>query len=284
VDGDVLPPPDETFVVPYRHNDSGWFDWQPLTPQYPTALWAMSLSQADRDRIADLRRRGNYDWSAVFPFRGKEDAGHEAPWLEFLAGRNPEYPERALRAAMGQVYWHLDRIREDNADLTQVYIHHWQERNPITTEALLQLTLGAPQIIYNGGLLIAPLRYFDAARGRPGLPADIAALVTRVEPDEIALTLVNLSATEARSVEIQAGAFGEHRWTWVRFGARGANSAYPLAQANYAYAASPYTHPDPLPESITGTVEATRLCVELPPGTEIALTLGVRRYVERAAM
>jgi hypothetical protein len=250
---------------------------------YPVALWAMSLSQGDIDRIADLRRRGNYDWAAVYPFRSKEDAGHEAPWLEFLAGRNAEYPERALRAAMGQVYWHLDRIREDDADLTKVYIHHWQERNPLTTEALVQLTLGAPQIIYNGGLLIAPLRYFDARRNRPGLPADVAALVTKVSDESITLTLVNISPTDARSVLIQAGVFGEHTFAEVRYSARGADSIYPLAAANYTYASSPYTQPDPLPVTATQIINDTRLHVDLPPGTEIQLELGVQRYVNQAS-
>ena len=28
-----------TFVVPYRHLDSGWFDFQPMAPMYPAMLW-----------------------------------------------------------------------------------------------------------------------------------------------------------------------------------------------------------------------------------------------------
>jgi len=32
----------------------------------------------------------------------------------------------------------------------------------------VQLVLGGPQIMYNGGLLHATLRYFDPARQRPG--------------------------------------------------------------------------------------------------------------------
>ena len=51
----------------------------------------------------------------------------------------------------------------------------------MTTEALIQLTLGAPQLLYNGGLLLARLRYFDAQRRRPGLPPDVAALVETLE-------------------------------------------------------------------------------------------------------
>ena len=70
-----------------------------------------------------------------------------------------------------------------DADLTQVDVHHWQDLNPVLTEALMQLTLGAPQIVYNGGLLTARVRYFDAERRRPGLPPDVAALVETLEAD-----------------------------------------------------------------------------------------------------
>ena len=59
--------------------------------------------------------------------------------------------------------------------------HRWQQTNPVTTEALIQLTLGAPQLIYNGGLLMSRLRYFDFDRKRPGLPKDTAALVETLE-------------------------------------------------------------------------------------------------------
>jgi hypothetical protein len=78
-----------TFLVPHRHGDAGWFDYQPLAPMYPTALWATSLDPADWERIERLRRAEPFDWRLVFPFRTKEDAGHEPPWLRFLAGDNP---------------------------------------------------------------------------------------------------------------------------------------------------------------------------------------------------
>ena len=45
----------------------------------------------------------------------------------------------------------------------------------VVTEVLTQLTWGAPQVVYNGGIAQARLRYYDADRGRPGLPPDVAA-------------------------------------------------------------------------------------------------------------
>jgi hypothetical protein len=258
------------WVAPYRYGDNGWFDYQPLSPIYPTALWAASMDDQDWARIEQIREAEGFDWRAVGVFRTKEESGHERPWLRYLAGENPDYPVRILQAAYGSVCRRLALIAADEADLTQVNIHHWQELNPIVTEALVQLTLGAPQIIYNGGLLVCPLRYFDADRLRPGLPRDVAALVERVEVDQLVVTLVNLSPFSARQVILQAGGFGEHKFTTVSYDQR--TSEYPGSQKRYAA-------PKVTTESVTVTVEATTLEVELPPATLIRLALGMARFV-----
>lgn len=89
-------------------------------------------------------------------------------------------------------------------------IHLWQNLNPVVTEALTQLTWGAPQVVYNGGLTQARVRYCDPRRGRPGLPPDLAALVSSVDPAATTATRVNLSAATARTVTVQAGAYAGH--------------------------------------------------------------------------
>ena len=33
----------ETFLVPYRYGDAGWFDYQPMSPIYPVSLWNLSM-------------------------------------------------------------------------------------------------------------------------------------------------------------------------------------------------------------------------------------------------
>jgi hypothetical protein len=265
-------PETQVFVVPYRYRDSGWFDYQTPSPIYPVALWNVSQRADDWTRIEDLRRHSLVDWRAIIPFRGKEDAGHEQPWLMYLRGANPAYPTAILAEAYAKVGRRMALIQQDARDLTDVSIHHWQELNPVTTEALVQLTLGAPQIIYNGGLLHCQVRYFDGERRRPGLPRDVAALVEQIESDYIVVWLVNLSVLAARDCIIQAGAFGEHHFTHVAHAAR--TSAYPGEQGPGGYAAPPLetaleTHPidDPL------------LHVTLPPATEIRLRLGIRRHV-----
>ena len=47
----------------------------------------------------------------------------------------------------------MERMRQDDGDPETWDVHHWQEINPVHTEALVQLTCGGPQIIYHGGLL-----------------------------------------------------------------------------------------------------------------------------------
>ena len=271
---------DEQFVVPYRYADrinsqeAGWFDYQPLSVVYPTAIWNVSALEDDWTRIEQLREKGSYEWARVTPFRNKEDGGHDPPWLRYLAGENPDYPEEMLRATYGQVCRRLALIAADDADLTQVNIHHWQEHNPIITEVLLQLTLGAPQIIYNGGLLHSRVRYYDVERERPGLPEDVAALVERMDAGSITLCLVNLSPFEERTLIVQAGAFGEHSFTAARFNVR--TSDYPGSQKGYAA-------PPLQSEEQQAEVNDKYLQIQLPPATEITLKLGMERYVNQPA-
>ena len=100
-----------------------------------------------------------------------------------------------LGVALSQVQRRMDLMAADTTDPAELNIHHWQRHNPVATEALLQLTTGTPQLLYNGGLLPLRVLYLDPDRGRPGLPPDVAALVDTVEPDRTGLQLVNLSAT-----------------------------------------------------------------------------------------
>jgi hypothetical protein len=147
----------------------------------------------------------------------------------------------------------MDTMRHDDGDPEEWDVHHWQDINPIHTEALLQLTCGGPQIIYHGGLLHVRLRYFDAAEHRPGLPPDVGALVHTVDEDGVTVTLANASPLRERHLIVQAGAFGEHTFT----------------------DATDLTAEAPAPVSVNGRHAA----VVLPPGRSIDLRLAMRRYV-----
>ena len=190
--------------------------------------------------------------------------------LCFLNGDNPDYPEQILSESYGQVCRRLELIRQDEADLTQVNIHHWQQLNPVLTEALVQLTLGAPQIIYNGGLLMCSVRYYDAQSRRPGLPPDVAALVEKVGPRNVTIQMVNLNLFESRQVLLQAGGFGEHQFEAVHYNQR--LSSYPGAIDSYAAPALET-------ESRTVPINDKYLEVRMPPATEIRLELSIKRSV-----
>ncbi len=260
----------ETLLVPYRYGDSGWFDWQPPSPIFLAALWNLSMADEDWQRIERVREAEAYDWNDVVSYRNKEDAGHEQPWLRYLAGENPDYPERALQASYQQVAWRLALVRNDVEVGTHMSVHRWQEDNPVSAEALVQQTLGAPQPIYNGGLLHCRLRYFDNLKRRPGLPQDVTALVEKIEAGRTVVRLINLNPQEDRELILQAGGYGEHSFGEVEFNTM--TSTYPGPTIDYA--------PGPMKtEKRKAGVNGKHLQVALPAGTEISLDLETQRYV-----
>ena len=274
----AVPPGRKTFLVPYRYGDAGWFDWQPMSALYPVYLWHLSMRDDDWERVERLRRADATDWETVHSFRDKHDSGHEAPWTRYLAGEHPDYPERILNTAHQQLSRRLAQLRSDPHVGTQHHIHHWQWGNPVTSEALVQLTLGAPQPIYNGGLLHARLRYCDVDGRRPGLPPDVGALVEVLEANRTVVQLVNLCPTAPRTLRIGAGTFGEHAFTDATW--QGRNSEWPGELGGYkgTYAARPVTCEGRRLEIDGGEVE-----VELAPASQIRLDLGTRRYVNEPA-
>ena len=178
-----------------------------------------------------------------------------------------------LGAAYAQVCHRLAQIRADDSALASgAHIHLWQQIHPITTEALVQLTQGCPQVIYYGGMLNARLRYYDDHRHRPGLPDGTAALVDTIKPGRTAVTLVNLNPSESRSVIVQAGGLAEHRFNTASYD----TSTTPFPGATGAYAAEPldiHTH--------TTKINDTRVRIVLPPATTIRLDFEMDRYVNR---
>jgi hypothetical protein len=201
-------------TVPFKHDDRGWFCPKPMQMSLPVALWHSSQAVLDGERIEQLRRASDdRAWREILPVRTKEEAGHETPWLAYLSGENPDYPERALGVALGQVADRLAAIARRTGPSEPADLHHWQQLNPVVTEILSQLTCGAPQQLYNGGLWYSRLRYYrDPEARRPGLPDEVAALVTGMDAEHVALQLVNLDPVMPHRVLIQAGAYAEHEF------------------------------------------------------------------------
>jgi len=258
----------ESVLVPNRYGPNGWFDYQPPPMPFATWLWHASGERQDAQRIADIHAASGYDWRTVRPFRDKMESGHEEPWLEYLAGRNPAFPERMLEVAIAEVERRAQLMDTLGGPSDPGELHFWQQLNPVLTEALLQLTTGTPQVLYNGGLLAGRLRYYDPDRTRPGLPPDVAALVTRVDGDGVGVRLVNLSAGRARRVVVAAGAFGEHRITAVGI------------EPDPGAATAP--EPSRTRQDYSGT-DVPAIEVVLPPRHHILLDLTVRLRAARAS-
>jgi hypothetical protein len=255
-----------TLLVPYRHSDRGWFDYNPMLTAVPMALWHHGGDAADRRRLDELRQAAGYDWRTVRSFRSKEEAGHEEPWFTFLAGQNPDYPEKILAAAQAQVRHRLARMQAyRGTDIAEADIHLWQQCNPVVTEALVQLTWGGPQVIYNGGLQQARVRYYDADRRRPGLPDSVAALVGSIDPRATVVDLVNLDPEQERTVVVQAGAFAEHTIEAVRY-----TACQDRAWLGRLY---DYGHGEPAVTEHRADAGGPWLTVRLPASTRIRLTL-----------
>ena len=269
---------EEIFMVPSRYGDAGWFDWSPVPMTWPIALWNLSMADSDWQRIEEIRGKSAADWNDVHPFHGKTDAGHEAAWIRFLAGDNDDYPERILHTTEQIVRRRLALTREDTSVGTRHHVHHWQWANPVSSEALVQLTLGAPQQIYNGGLLHARLRYFDSQQRRPGLPPGVAALVENIESDRTVVRLVNLDGNETRELIIQAGTLGEHRFGTASWSSRA--SVWPGELGGYGGSAAAATLQT---EDQKMEINSSHCPVTLPPGMEIRLELGTERYVNEPA-
>jgi hypothetical protein len=236
-------------LVPNRHAEQGWYDWRPAEPQYPVNLWYLSFGAGDLSRLnqlVDMPKLTNA------PYRkAKGDDKNEGPWMRFLDGGNPNWPVEVLRGNYAECLRRLAVIRADKTPPEEMNVHHWQNRNPVVLEGLVQQMMGGPNHIYHGGLLHVRLRYFDLDRKRAGIPEDVAALVDRITEDSVRVTLVNTSTTAARQTILQAGAFGEHQFLTVDDG------------------------------KTKRPVNAKHLTVQLRPGSVGTLTLTMKRYANR---
>jgi hypothetical protein len=173
---------------PTMFGAEGWYGWQNV-PWDVGALevWYWSMKAED---FAHVRKN---------------------PWLEFLQGRNPDYPETAALRDLETIRKRLEATRNDRTPPEKRLADNMLDYNPVTVTALLQLTLGALEPGREGGLLNARVRYFDPFRRRAGLPEDVAALVSGLTDTETTITLVNLNGSEPRTLIVQGGAYGEHQ-------------------------------------------------------------------------
>ena len=183
---------DGRVVYPRMHGDQGWYAHEP-SPWREGALecYFWTCDRADRERV------GNNGW------------------LSFLDGKDPEYPERALRAEFEAIRRKVNGMRQDRTTADTRLADDPMKFNPATVSALGQLMLAGLDPGRGGGPFHCRLRYFDPQQRRAGIPEDMAALIDTMTDARVAVTLVNVSQTEPRTAIVQSGAYAEHRITEV---------------------------------------------------------------------
>ena len=134
------------------------------------------------------------------------------PWIQYLEGSNPEFPEQALLADFDRLRHNLEVMRADTATPDTRLSDDMNHINPAVTENLNRLMLGGLPTGRTGGPLHCRLRYFDPDNNRAGIPADVAALVERLSADAVTVTLVNTGQVSSRRVTVQGGAYAEHEF------------------------------------------------------------------------
>jgi hypothetical protein len=210
---------------PTMHGAGGWYGWRDV-PWNVGALEVWYWSQKPQD----LQRIGG------------------GSWIDFLQGRNPSYPEQALERDLKLIPQRLAEVRRDTTPPARRLADNMLNYNPAATESMVQLMWGALLPGREGGLLNARLRYFDPVRKRAGVPEDVAALVSELSDTRTTVTLINLNASEPRTVIVQGGGYGEHQLLSVTSGGR------------------------------TTAIDGPLLTVQLDPGCGEKLALEMRRY------
>lgn len=190
---------DGKMKYPRMFGDQGWYDWADEKYTHGSAdIYLLSQKASDRARTPDT------------------------PWLRFLEGKNPGYPEDALRGDLDQIRRRVAAMRTDTTTPDTRLADDPMKYNPAAVDGLLQLTTGGIHPLRSGALLHARLRYWDPEHRRAGLPEDVAALVEKMDSEHTTLTLVNVSPTDSRTVTVQGGAYGEHRFSLAAVGDRSA--------------------------------------------------------------
>ncbi len=196
-------------VVPWRHDDRGWYHYREEDPHLYLNLWFMSQSEEDWqhiERLAEAEKR-------VHGKIGDSDL----EWAYFVKGLNPGFPERALKSDLKLVAHKVAVIQSEHGNPETWVDNKWLNVEPMITSNLNRLSVGGIPVDVRGEMLYSQVRYFDGKRRRAGLPKDVAALVKRIERDWVEVEVVNLNVTEPRSLVVQGGAYGEHRIRRVEF-------------------------------------------------------------------
>jgi hypothetical protein len=219
---------DGRILLPQKHGDNGWYGFTPnqyFEVQRDIYLWLMNP--------ADLKWLSN------------------DPWLRYLDGKNSDFPIRSLEADSERLRRRVHGMRQDLRTADTRPSDGAQPFSPVATDTLVNLMLGGNDPGKDGNILHSRLRYFDPGHRRAGLPEDVAALVEKITPGDVVLTLVNTNPVHPRQLVVQTGAFAEHQCVSVELG--GNKTA----------------------------VDASHFTVRMAPGTGGTLTITMKRYANQ---
>ena len=197
---------DGKLSAPTMYGDNGWYSFKPGKWLIGSQdIYYLSMKPSDRARMPDN------------------------PWISYTEGRNPNYPNLALRAALERIRNAHAALLSDQTTPDTRFADTVMDQNPAQVTALIELMEGGIHIgrpgwsryspSVGGALQFTRFRYFDPIARRPGIPQDVAALVETLTADGATLSLVNTNQTEPRTVTIQGGAYGEHQIVGVSDGA-----------------------------------------------------------------
>ncbi|MGH9658859.1 MAG: hypothetical protein ACRD96_09965, partial [Bryobacteraceae bacterium] len=194
----------------YKHNGPpSWYHFTPnLRTDRLTEIYLWSMDRKDLERVPVAA-------SYAGESGGRDGYGgpdRSATWLGFLEGKLPDFPERTLRADLASIRRKMEMIRTDQTTADTRLADYLLDLQPAATNALVNLTLGGYFARGRVWVLHSRFRYFDPVRRRAGLPEDVGALVEKLGADSATLTLVNVNPIEPRTVVVQAGGYGEHRF------------------------------------------------------------------------
>lgn len=203
--------------------------------------WYQFTENSFSDRMTEI-----YLWSM-----NREDYSRIAvkpAWIEYLEGKDKDYPVKALTAGFASIRQNIKEMEEDPTTADTRLADYLLDSQPVTTDALLNLTTGG--YFSNGRVWVlhSRLRYFDPEKRRAGLPEDVAALVDQLGPDSTGVTIVNTNPVEPRTVTVQAGGYGEHAFTTMGIDGK------------------------------STPVNGRHFTLRLAPGAGVKLNLGMKRY------
>jgi len=222
---------DGVMQYPYMYGDDGWYDFKPEPVSWGALdSWFWTMSRKDRSRVAN------------------------DPWVKFLNGEDPAFPERELRKDFKTIRFKAAGMRADTTTPDTRLADDPMKYNPATVGTLRQLMMGGLDPGRGAAPLHCRLRYFDPITRRAGIPNDVGALIDSFSDDSVSVTLVNLNQSESREVIVQAGAYAEHRITQVASGT----------------------------ESVE--IDGPNFRVKLEPGCGSRLTIFNDRYAEKPTM